>query len=516
MDGANHEFDAIVVGAGHNGLAAAAMLARSGRKVLVCERRDIVGGLAAREEFHPGFRVPGFHHDSTCVRPRVIEALRLESFGLKRTNPPSIFAPHLSGPGLLLHHDAGAAADEIAAHSDTDAQRYADYRAFIERIAPAVLRLLDEAPPDVLGLNIDFSRLLSTGWSLRKLGRRDMMELLRIAPMCVADWLDEWFACDLLKCTLAGSAIFGTFTGPWSPGNNALLLRHEVLSGGAVFGGPANLIDALRQSAEHFGATIRTGADVSRVRVTDGRVDGVTLSDGEEIDASCVAASCDPKRLFLGLLGRQAVTTKLRLHIESYRMSGTTAKVHLAIKGRLRFACRPDLNVEHARIADSLDDMERAFDAIKYERFSDRPVLDVYVPTVSDPNLAPDGHSVVSIMAHYAPYTLDGGWNDAQRSRLTENVLSILEQYAPGLRDCVVASETLVPPDIEKRYGVAEGQWHHGEHGLDQLIVRPAPECTEYATPIAGLFLCGSGAHPGGGLTCGPGALAADRIIRGA
>ncbi|MEE9296528.1 MAG: NAD(P)/FAD-dependent oxidoreductase [Phycisphaerae bacterium] len=511
------QYDVVVIGAGHNGLTAAAMLAKNGRRLLVVERRDIVGGLAAGEEFHPGFKTSGLLHDTSGVREDVLQALDLERFGLRlNSEPPAIFAPQEpgQGTGLLLSHDPDTAASEITELSADDAERYADYRGFLGRIRGFVGGLLRDPPPD-LSTNgwAGLLPLAHRGWALRRLGKKDMMELLRIAPMCVADWLGEWFESELLKSLLAGPAVYGTFAGPRSPGSNANLLRAEVLAGQAVKGGPRSLIDALAAAARDNGVEIRTGAEVRDIRISDGRVNGVILADGESIDAAIVVASCDPKRTFLQMVNSRVVSVSFVHRIKNLRMRGTTAKVNLALNKPLRFACRPDLEVEYARTGKSLKEMERSFDAVKYGRFSSTLILDIHVPSVRTPALAPPGHSVVSILAHFVPYSIKGGWNDRLRVQLGDTIVDALSRYAPEVRSAIVGCEVLSPADLEQRYGLTGGHIHHGEHGLDQLLVRPCPECARYGTPIAGLYLCGSGSHPGGGLTCAPGANAASVII---
>ncbi|MFQ5720089.1 MAG: phytoene desaturase family protein, partial [Acidobacteriota bacterium] len=275
------------------------------------------------------------------------------------------------------------------------------------------------------------------------------------------------------------------------------------------------LVAALLGAAKQHGVELRTGARVRQIRVRDSSVVGVSLEDGERIDASLIVSSCDPKRTLDALLPQGATGHRLHRRILNYRTRGTTAQVLLALNAPLRFACDPDRPIAFARTTDTLDDLERAFDAVKYRQFSSHPVLDIHVPTVSSPDLAPAGHSVVSILVHFAPYDLEGGWNDEQRRILGERVRAILEEHAPGVSDAIVSGQVISPVDIEKRYGIAGGHIYHGEHGLDQLLVRPVPECARYRTPLAGLYLCGSGSHPGGGLTCAPGALAAMSILRG-
>ncbi len=508
--GSRTRYDVIVIGAGHNGLTCAAMLARKGRKVLVVERRSVVGGLAVGDEFHSGVQSIGLLHDTSGVRPRVIEALNLEKFGLALNDcVPGTFIPEVEGRGLLLHHDPNEAALELRERSDHDAARYGEYRAFLTRIGQFLRRLLDKPPPVITanGRATTTMQLLSSGLALRRLGRKDMMELLRVVPMSVSDWLGDWFETELIKCVLAGPALSGTFTGPRSPGSAGNLLRLDSLAHRSVVGGPQALIDALEAAARQSGVEIRTSAEVVSIRGSGGQVEGVTLRDGETIDAPIVAASCDPKETWLQLVGVRNMTSKLEKHIVHFRMRGTTAKVNLALSGPLRFACRPNLEIQHARTGETLNELERAFDAVKYRRFSDRPVLDIYVPAGGS-----NSSTVVSIVAHFAPYKLDGGWTDETREQLGNTIIDALAMYSPDVKKSIVASEVLTPADIEQRFGVTGGHIHHGEHGLDQLLVRPSPECARYATPIAGLYLCGSGSHPGGGLTCAPGALAAETI----
>jgi phytoene dehydrogenase-like protein len=493
--------DIVVIGAGANGLTAATMLARNGRRVVVLERHDTVGGLAVGDELDEGRRAGGVLHDASIVSASVVEELELERHGLHETMQPPVFVPQLTGRGLLLHHDPHEAFDEIRQHSDNDARRYREYRTLIERLAPFAGALMNASPPDLLGNGLSGLMELAThGMSFRKLRRDGMHEALRVIPMSLADFLEDRFDTELLRAALAAPAIDGTFCGPRSPGTTANLIRREVLAESSVTvrGGPAALIDALAAAAEAAGVTIRTGAAVQSIRVEDGVTIGVTIDDGETIDARVVAASCDPIHTFTQLLKPSDISRRLEHRIECFRVRGTTAKVDLVLSEPLHFACRPDLAVSHARVGETLDDLEQAFDAIKYGRFSTAPTLDLRV----------DG-AVVSIVVHFAPYDLEGGWNDTQRFKLTETVLDRLESYAPDLRAKIIESRTLTPLDIEQRYGVTQGHIHHGEHALDQLVVRPVPECLRYETPIEGLYLCGSGSHPGGGLTCRPGALAA-------
>jgi phytoene dehydrogenase-like protein len=359
----------------------------------------------------------------------------------------------------------------------------------------------------------DWPALLSHGLALRRLGKTDMTELLRLGPMSVADWLDEQFDNPLLKSALAVPALLGCFAGPFSPGTAGSLFRYEALAGGAVAGGPQRLVDALTAAAKAAGVEIQTAKPVSRITVSNGRVSGVVCDDGEHVNAGLVLSSCDPKRTLLGLLGAHQLAPSVERDIRAYRTRGLTAKVNLALSKPLRFKSRPDLEVEFARTGQSLPELESTFDAAKYGRFSAAPVLDVYVPSVSNPQSAPDGHSSVSILVHGAPYDLDGGWNDAEREALGDAVIERLACYADDLNGLIVARQVLTPVDLEVEYSLTGGHVYHGEHALDQLLVRPTRQCGRYATPIDGLYLCGSGAHPGGGVTCAPGFIAANTVL---
>ncbi|HEY3174241.1 MAG TPA: NAD(P)/FAD-dependent oxidoreductase [Candidatus Polarisedimenticolia bacterium] len=514
-------YDAIVIGAGHNGLTCATWLAKAGRRVLVVESRDRVGGMAASEEFHPGYRSVGLLHDTTGVRLEVVRALELARHGLKvRSCRPSILVlgdGSGGGPRLLLSGVPAQAAREISRLSSLDGEAYLKYRAFLDRIGPVLRGFLDEPPVNLIDIeSAGIWNLMKRALRVRRLGAKEMMELMRLPPMSVADWLGEWFETDLLKAALALDAVAGTWMGPRSPTSNMLLLMHEAAAGPGIEGGGPALAAALEKAARAAGVEILTEARVERILV-DGAaspVKGVALSGGAVVSATVVAASCDPKQVLLKLLAPGTIPYRLEHRMEGFRARGTTAQVLLAVKGPVRFAGATDDQVEFARTGGSLVEIERAFDAVKYRRASQTPILDIHVPTVSRPELAPTGGSVVSILVHFAPYDLEGGWDDLQRRALGDRVVAILETQAPGVTAGIVRGEVLSPADIETRYGVTGGQIHHGEHALDQILIRPAPECVGYRTPVPGLYLCGGGSHPGGGLTCQPGTLAARAILK--
>jgi phytoene dehydrogenase-like protein len=509
------QYDVIIIGAGHNGLTAAATLAKRGRRVLLLEQREQTGGMSAGEEFCSGYVAPGVLHDTSGVRHGLIRSLKLERYGLElNTEPPSIYAPEKGGRGLLLHHDAAKAGDEISRFTAHDAEQYEAFREFVGRVGTFVNGLLDDTPPAVFGATGgSVWPLVKRALALRKLGKSDMMELLRVIPMCAADWLGEWFKTDLLKALLAGPSIYGTFMGPWSPGSAFNLLAWECRKGPLIKGGGVALVTALENAAKAYGAEIRTGAPVDGIVMTDGKVTGVSVNGDEVIEGKVVAAACDPKQVLLDLVPSSSINQTLRHRIKTFRSRGVTAKVNVALNARVELAGRPGELVEIVRTGESLDDLEKAFDPIKYGRYADRPHLEVYMPAATDSACAPEGHSVLSILVHFVPHELETRWNYRAREALGETVVETLSDFAPRIKDTIQSIEVLTPVELESRYAVTEGHIHHGEHALDQLLVRPSPECARYATPIEGLYLCGSGSHPGGGITCAPGALGAKAIL---
>lgn len=509
-------FDAIVVGAGPNGLAAAVRLARAGRKVVVVERGEAPGGLSAKLEFHPGYTVPGLMHDEALVPRAVAERLGLPGHGLTFRRPPATYIAERNGAGILLAGDAAGAAEAIGKRSKHDAQSYGNLRAFLGRIAPLLGAILAEAPPPLTpGSAGDLWDLARRGLALWKISRQDLLELARVAPMCVADFLNERFETPFLVEALAAPAVASTWSGPWSAGSTTNFLLRECAGGEALVGGPPALIDALLAAARAAGAELRTSAEVRRIRLERGKVAGVTLASGETIDAPVVLSSADPKRTMLQLLAPGSLPLRIEEEIHRVRSRGSAAKVHLALSGPLELAGSDGRLDEAIRIGGGhVDDLERAFDAIKYRRFSERPHLEIRVPTVADPRLAPPGHHVVSILASFAPYGLDGGWTGEARERLGDAVISVLAEHAPDLRRRIVAREVLTPADLEERFALTGGQLHHGELALDQMLVmRPSPSAARYRTVIPGLFLGGSGNHPGGGVRPTAGLLAAEAVL---
>ena len=509
---------AIVIGAGHNGLVAALHLARAGRKVTLVERRSDVGGLCAATGLHPGYTVPGLLHDTTGVRRNVVAALGLSRFGLDfEAEAPAVLAAHSAHRGVVLHAEGGRSRDELEALHKGDGDSYARWRGFLSRVRGFVSGVLNRRPPPLRPRSLpELWSIGRTGLALKRLGNADMLELLRVAPMCAADWLQEYFSDALLPAALAGPAVAGAFLGPRAAGSAANLLLYECVRGPELRGGPAALSESLRKAFEAAGGQIRLEAEVARILVDRGAVSGVRLADGQSLEASLVVAACDPKRALLGLIEPGVLPLEVEEQIGVVRMRGTTAKVNLALDGQLTFRGRQGERHPRAFVADDLDDIERALDAAKYRVCSERPHLDVSVPSVGNASLAPEGKDVVSILAHCAPHDLAGGWSAEASARFADAVIEALERVAPGTKDRIVAREVLNPSDLEARYGLTGGHVYHGEHALDQLLfMRPAPALARYATPIRGLYLGGSGSHPGGGVTCQPGALAAQAVLAG-
>jgi len=508
--------EALVIGAGHNGLVAALALARAGRRVTVLERRGEIGGTCAPRPLAPGYTVPGLLHDTTGLRRDLVRALGLEDLGLAfETAAPSVLAAHSEHRGAVLHAEAGRSRGELEALHKGDGDAYVAWRAFVSRVGGFVAGLLDRPPPPLRprapGEWWSVARL---GLALRRLGRADMLELLRVAPMGAADWLQEQFRSPLVCAALAAPGLAGAFLGPRASGSAAALLCYEAVRGGELLGGPAALAKALGAALERAGGRIRLDAEVTRIGVERGRVSGVELADGAALEAPLVVACCDPKRALLGLLAPATLPLAVEEALRAFRTRGTAAKVELALDGPLVFRDRPGERHARAVVADGLDEVERAFDAAKYRACSERPLLDLCVPSVGDASLAPPGKDVVSILAYCAPRDLEGGWSDAARARFGDAVVDALERAAPGTRDRVLACRVVDPEQIERVYGASGGHIHCGEHALDQLFfMRPTPALARYATPVAGLYLGGSGSHPGGGVTGRPGALAARAVL---
>jgi phytoene dehydrogenase-like protein len=518
-----------LIGGGHNALVTAFYLAKGGFKPLVFERREMVGGGAITEEFHPGFRASTLAHTLGPLRADVALDMQLESFDCEILHPdPRVFAPTPDGNALLFYNDIAKTAGEIARISAKDSAKYAQFAASLEETAGFFTQLTSITPPAIdKPTPEDLWNLLKTGRSVRSLGKAGIFDLLRWGPMAVADFVAEFFETELLRAVIAARGIFGTALGPWSAGSTAVLLlraaadAHPVGSAAFPRGGLGSFTRALAESAKQAGAEIRTDAEVQHILLKDGAVTGIVLADGEEIAVEAVVSGVDPKRTFFHLVDPTQLDPTFANRIKNFRANGTVAKVNLALGSLPIFtaldATEGFLKVLSGRIhiGPEIDYLERAFDASKYGDFSKAPWLDVTIPTILDPSLAPDGKHVLSAYVQFAPYKLkEGNW-DSRRHDLGHTVVKTLAAYAPNLPNLIESMQVITPLDFERSYGFTGGHIFHGELALDQLFtMRPILDWARYKTPIRGLFLCGSGTHPGNGLTGASGANAAREIIR--
>ena len=517
-------YDAIVIGGGVNGLACATSLAKHGIQTLLLEQRADLGGCASESEIAPGFRVPTLAHATGPVRRDVVEELQLYLHDLSFTDP-SLHISTLSRDGrpLMVYGDPGRTAESLRSWSAKDAARWPQFQGTLQRLGGLIGSLFVNTPPSVDSPSArDVFSLMHTLGDFRSLPKDDQWRLLRWGPMAVADLVAESVDTELLRATVAADGIFGAMLGPWSAGSGLQLLltmANRSLAwpaGRLVSGGPVALARSLTAAASRFGVTIRTNARVTRIEVKDDRAVGVVLEGGEFVEARAVVSGVDPKRTFLTLCDADHLPPEFLWRIKHYRSRGTLAKVNLALSALPSFTgASREMLAGRVRLAPDLDYLERAFDHAKYGRFSTEPWIEFTIPSLDDPTLAPGGAHVLSAYAQFAPYTLrDGDW-DTSREALGETVIRTLSQYAPGIAPLIVARQVITPLDLERGWGLTGGHIFHGELSLDQFFtMRPLLGFGQYRTPIDGLFLCGSGAHPGTGLTGGSGMNAAREVRR--
>jgi phytoene dehydrogenase-like protein len=520
-------YDTIIIGGGHNGLVAACYLAKAGLKTLVLERREAVGGGAATEEIHPGFRCSTLAHAAGPLFPDVVRDLKLARHGLEAINPEvRVLALDLGGRALTIYNDETRTATDLEKLSPHDAKSYPEFAASFRRIGHVLHPLLRMTPPSIdkpaPGELLSLGRL---GLSFRGLGKKDAYRLLRWGPMAVADLVAEWFETELLRATVAARGIFGAFAGPWSAGTSTGLLWQAAMDGNAVSpasfvkGGMGALTAALARAATDAGVEIRSKADVERILVAEGKASKVVLKSGEEIPARAVVSNADPRTTFMRLVDPLDLDPDFLLKIRNYRAVGSAGKINLALSGLPSFpALNGDAQTKLAgriHIGSDIDYLERAFDAAKYGDYSPSPYMDITIPSLTDPTLAPAGAHVMSIHVQFAPYNLKSGdWN-SRREEFGDTVINCLTEYAPNLKQLIVGRQIITPFDLEQNYGLSGGHIMHGEQTLDQFFAfRPLIGWAQYRTPINALYLCGAGTHPGGGITGGPGANAAREIIK--
>ena len=520
------KYDVLIIGGGHNGLACAAYLARAGRKVLVLERRERVGGAAMSEEVFPGFRFSVFSYVVSLLRPEIIRELELSRHGLHILPLESTLTPLPNGDYLAQWNDHDQNRRELARHSRRDAEAYDEFGLVLHRMARAVKPLLGMTPPDPASLRPrELTDLARLGRYFRELSQKDLHALWKLLTMSAADYLDEWFEGEALKGTKSASGIIGTLLGPRSPGTAYVLLHHYMGELDGVFrawgfakGGNGSVSAAIAASAQAAGAEIRCNSPVEKILLSNGRATGVVLEGGEEVAARIVVSGADPRRTFLGLVGEKELPEDFVATIRRFRFRGSSAKVNLALGELPRFTCLPQPG-PHMRgafsISPSIDYLEQAYDDAKYGEISRRPYMDIIIPSMLDPGMAPPGKHVMSIFVQYAPYRLNGGWNDARREQLGDAVVNTLAEYAPNIRSAILHRQVITPADIERIVGLSEGNIFQGELSLQQMFfLRPAPAWARYRTPIRDLWQCGSGTHPGGGVMGASGRNAAHEILR--
>jgi len=520
--------DVVIIGAGHNGLVCAAYLARAGRRVVVLERRELVGGCAVTEEIWPGYHVSTAAYLTSLLQERVIRDLELERFGYRvDAKDPAFFSPFLDGRYLFMWQDRDHTLKEIAKFSRHDAEAFPAYEDHLERLSQVVEGLLlttpPEFPPQGLGDFVDYLKIAA---KMRGLSSKEIVGLVKIFTQSAVEFLDEWFESGEIKVTLATDAVIGANGGPRSPGTAYILLHHVMGSVGGhrglwgfVRGGMGAVSNAIAASARSRGVEIRTNAGVEHIKIKNGRACGVVLEGGKEIDADLIISNLTPQLTFLHLTEERDLPPDFIASIRRYRSEGTSCKINLALSGLPNFSALPGAEGPQHRatmhLCPSLEYIERAWDDAKYGQPSQSPLLELTVPTMYDPSLAPAGKHIMGIFIQYAPYSLRESTWDELREPFAYRVLDVIEEYAPGFRDLIVDKQVLTPLDLERRFGLTGGNIFHGEMSLDQMFVmRPVAGSARYRSPIPNLYLCGSGTHPGGGVMGAPGYNAAHQILK--
>ncbi|HKY31649.1 MAG TPA: NAD(P)/FAD-dependent oxidoreductase [Candidatus Polarisedimenticolia bacterium] len=514
-------YDVIVIGAGHNGLTHAAYLARAGKKVIVLERRHLVGGAAVTEEIFPGFTFSVASYVVSLLRPEIIRELDLPRHGLEMLPLDGTFTPMPGGDYLWRVNDHARTRREIARHSRRDAEAYDEYgKAMVEmaRFVKPILAMtpFDPARPGLKGIR-DLMFLLRR---FQRLPEQDKYNQIQLMTMSAVDFLDQWFETDVLKATMSASGIIGTFLGVRSPGTAYVLLHHYMgeidgafRSWGFARGGTGAISNAIASAAREAGVEVRVSAPVARILTGNGRARGVVLDNGDELLAPVVSSCVDPRLTFLKMIGERHLDGEFVEEIRRYKFRGSSGKVNLALDALPDFRSLPGPG-RHLRgaisISPGVDYMERAYDEAKYGRYSSRPYIDIVIPSLTDPGVAPPGKHVMSCFVQYAPYHLKEGTWDEQREAFGDTVVDTIAEHAPNLKQIILHRQVLTPLDLEREFGLSEGNIFQGELSLEQLFfLRPAPGWAQYRTPIANLYMCGSATHPGGGIMGAPGRNAA-------
>ena len=518
-------YDVIVIGGGHNGLVNAAYLARAGRKVVVLERRHVLGGAAVTEEIFPGFQFSVASYVVSLLRPEIIRELELPRHGLEILPLDGTFTPMPDGDYLWRVNDHARTRREIARHSKLDAEAYDEYGKAMVEMGRFVKPILTMTPPDPTSLDPrGLMDLLFLGRRFRSLSAQDQYNQVQLMTMSAVDFLDQWFETDVLKATMSASGIIGTFLGVRSPGTAYVLLHHYMgeidgafRSWGLSRGGTGAISLAIAGAAREAGAEIRTETTVSKILIKDGAASGVVLANGDYLTADVVSSSVDPNLTFTKMVGAENLPAEFVEDVSRYKYRGSSGKVNLALDALPDFTALPGAG-PHLRgavsISPSVDYMERAYDDAKYGRYSRRPYIDIVIPSLTDPSVAPPGKHVMSCFVQYAPYHLKAGTWDEQRDAFGDTVIDTIAEYAPNIKDIILHRQVLTPLDIERTFGLTEGNIFQGELTLEQLFfLRPAPGWAHYRTPVKNLYMCGSATHPGGGIMGAPGRNAAMRIL---
>ena len=520
------KYDAIIIGGGHNGLVNAAYLARAGKKVLVLEKRHLVGGATVTEEIYPGFKFSVFSYVVSLMRPEIIRDLKLPEHGLTILPLESTLTPLPNGDYIYRDADHFRTMRDIARFSKRDAEAYDDYSRAMYFMAKAVKFILGITPPDPTSLKpVDLMGLLRFGKHFLNLSEEHFYTLVKLMTMSSADFLEEWFETDALIATMAASGIIGTFLGPRSPGTAYVLLHHYMgeIDGnfrawGFAKGVTGSIAEAIASSAQAFGVEIHTEAEVAEVVIKSGNAKGVILRNGDEFSAGVVVSSLDPNQTFLKLIDSSYLPDDMAASIRKFTYRGSSGKVNLALDALPDLSCMPGngLHLKGAiSISPSVDYLERAYDDAKYGNFSKKPYIDIIIPSMIDPGMAPPGKHVMSCFVQYAPYQLaEGTWQE-KREDFGDAVVNTLSEYMPNLRKIILHRQVITPWDIEQIIGLSQGNIFAGELSLSQLFfLRPAHGLAQYKTPIKNYYQCGSGTHPGGGITGAPGKLAAEIILK--
>lgn len=518
----SEQYDVIVIGGGVNGLVTAAVLAQARRRVLVVEQSAQLGGLASQVELWPGYRAAVGFDTANLFAEEIVRGLFLKMHGLAwRESPVAIFAPQTDGTAVTLWRDEAKTVADIAQHSPESAEKWPAFRQQVSQMAGVLRQLMLLTPPDPFALQgNELSGWGKVGLNVKRLGNRQMMELLRVLPMSASDYLGEWFKSEPLKGALAGDSVNGNQLGPVAGGTAMMFLYQQ--SGGFlntrfVQGGMGQLAESLAEVIRSQGGEIRCTTAVAQILVRDNMATGVKLASGEELYGRYIASSADPRQTFFHLVGVEQLEPRFMRPVRSLIYRGVTARLHLALSGLPEFRGQTEAAqlLGQIRISPSLEYLERASDAAKYGRFSTAPYLNLTIPSLHEPSVAPNGRHLMSITMQYAPFQLrDSDWA-SQKEALTQTIIQTLSQYAPHLPGLIEQSHLSTPADWQAEYGLTEGHIHHGQMSLDQLLImRPVSGWAQYRTPINNLFLCGSGAHPGGGLTGLPGWNAARELLK--